>query len=994
MAEAQLCGLQDEFTCFLCQGFLTDPVTIPCGHNFCLKCLTNYWDQSQECSCPQCRENFTTRPALRRNTLLNEVIKKLKDKAITPPPPPSKNYAGPGDVECDFSTGEKFRAVKSCLTCPSSYCQTHLQPLYEGDALKHHMLVDPDRNLKEKLCEKHQKSLEIFCKTDDLCICMICVVTGHKNHEMVELESEREDKQKQTLSHIKRRLKEREKTLKETRRAMDEMKMSVKRNVEENKKSFTALIRCIEEADRKLTERIREQEKREMEKAEGVMEQLEKEIEELKRREAELKELSETKDHLHFLQKQLKVSLSVIKRRLAEKEKTLKETRRAMDEMKRKAEGVMKQLEKETEELKRKDAELKELSETKHHLDFLQTFSSHCVLPADGDLVSFTVTTDFSSDGMRKELSGLTKVWRRSASGSGTASVPRVELKSRIVWGRNDLLSLSVEQDGNSSLSLKLLLCLEIILFSGCSGLSIIVLKKNILMMAEAQLFVSQDEFTCSVCLDTLTDPVSLHCGHSFCLKCLTNYWDQSQVCSCPQCRHTFKLRPELKRNTLLNEVIKKLKKTALSPLPLPSKNYVGPGDVECDFCTGKKFRAVKSCLTCMASYCQTHLQPHYEVAALKHHRLVDPDRNLKEKLCEKHQKSLEMFCKTDETCICMMCGVTEHDGHEKVELEMEREGKWKQLGVTQSEIRRRLEEKEKKLMETRRTVEEMKLSIERVMGEHKKIFTDLIHCIEEAHKKLTEKIREQEKREMEKAEGVMEQLKKEIEELKRREAELKELSETEDRLHFLQVRATLHREFDQTGVCVTCETSKSRDLRNFCPLTLDINTAHRELRLSEGNKKVTREETKAKYPDHPKRFDYWEQVLCKEALTGTRCYWEVEGSGDCVVIGVAYKGLSRKGLGWECGLGHNNKSWCLLCSHFLYSVCHNNQETAISAPYSPRIGVFLDWPAGSLSFYSVSHTMTLLHRFNTSFTEPLYPGFWFGRNSSVTICHLTPCDH
>ncbi|XP_039608994.1 E3 ubiquitin/ISG15 ligase TRIM25-like [Polypterus senegalus] len=347
MAEAQLCGLQDEFTCFLCQGFLTDPVTIPCGHNFCLKCLTNYWDQSQECSCPQCRENFTTRPALRRNTLLNEVIKKLKDKAITPPPPPSKNYAGPGDVECDFSTGEKFRAVKSCLTCPSSYCQTHLQPLYEGDALKHHMLVDPDRNLKEKLCEKHQKSLEIFCKTDDLCICMICVVTGHKNHEMVELESEREDKQKQTLSHIKRRLKEREKTLKETRRAMDEMKMSVKRNVEENKKSFTALIRCIEEADRKLTERIREQEKREMEKAEGVMEQLEKEIEELKRREAELKELSETKDHLHFL----------------------------------------------------------------------QTFSSRCVLPSDGDSLSFTVMTDFSSENLRKELSGLTKSLERISQG-------------------------------------------------------------------------------------------------------------------------------------------------------------------------------------------------------------------------------------------------------------------------------------------------------------------------------------------------------------------------------------------------------------------------------------------------------------------------------------------------------------------------------------------------------------------------------------------------
>ncbi|KAG2465400.1 TRI47 protein, partial [Polypterus senegalus] len=422
------------------------------------------------------------------------------------------------------------------------------------------MLVDSARNLKEKLCKKHQKSLEMFCKTDEMCICVLCGITEHDGHEKVELETEREGKQKQlggTLSEIRRRLEKKEKKMKETRRTIEQMKVS------------------------------------------GI--------------------------------------------------KTRKE-------------------------------------------------------------------------------------------------------------------------------------------------------KK--LTMAETQLGGLLDEFICPICLETLTDPVTIPCGHNFCLKCITDYWDHRQEFYCPQCRQNFRTRPALQRNTLLNEVIKKLKKTALS-VP-PSKNYAGPGDMECDFCAGKKFRVVKSCLTCMASYCQTHLQPHYEVAALKHHKLVDPDRNLKEKLCEKHQKILEMFCRTDKTCICLMCGMTEHDGHEKVELETEREGKQKQLGATQSEIRRRLEEKEKKLRETRRTVEEMKLSVERVMKEHEKSFTDLIHCIEEVHKKLAERIREQEKREMEKAEGVMEQIKKEIKKLKRREAELKELSETKDHLHFLQVRVTLHRESDQTGVCVT----------------------------------------------------------------------------------------------------------------------------------------------------------------------------------------------
>ncbi|XP_039608619.1 tripartite motif-containing protein 16-like [Polypterus senegalus] len=558
--------------------------------------------------------------------------------------------------------------------------------------------------------------------------------------------------------------------------------------------------------------------------------------------------------------------------------------------------------------------------------------------------------------------------------------------------------------------------------------------------MAEAQMFVSQDKFTCSVCLDTLTDPVSIPCGHNFCLKCLTDCWDQSQVCSCPQCRHTFTTRPELNRNTLLNEVIKKLKKTKISPPS--SQNYAGPGDVECDVCTGKKFRAVKSCLTCLASFCPNHLQPHFKGAAWKRHKLVDPDGYLKEKLCEKHQKSLEMFCRTDDSCICLMCAVTGHKNHEMAVLETEREEKQKQLGETLSEIRRRLEKREKKLKEMRRTVEQMKISVEREIEENEKSFTTLIRCIEEAHRKLTERIREQEKRETEKAEGVIERLEKEIEELRRREAELKEHSETKDHLHFLQTfssHCVLPADGDSLSFTVTADFS-SEDLRKelsglkktvekisqgdimtrtpsgcearnftlqppepqsreeflqyFCPLTLDINTANGRLHLSEGNKKVTREWTKAKYPDHPDRFDYWPQVLCREALTGTRCYWEVECSGDNVLIGVAYKGLGRKGEGWECSLGYNDKSWSLLCSHSQYSVHHNINKTEISAPYSPTIGVYLDWPAGSLSFYSVSHTMTLLHRFNTSFTEPLYPGFWLSLHSSVTISHLTPCDH
>uniref|UniRef100_A0A8C4XC09 B30.2/SPRY domain-containing protein n=1 Tax=Erpetoichthys calabaricus TaxID=27687 RepID=A0A8C4XC09_ERPCA len=187
-------------------------------------------------------------------------------------------------------------------------------------------------------------------------------------------------------------------------------------------------------------------------------------------------------------------------------------------------------------------------------------------------------------------------------------------------------------------------------------------------------------------------------------------------------------------------------------------------------------------------------------------------------------------------------------------------------------------------------------ISVQREMQENEKSFTALIRCIEEAHRKLTERIREQEKKNRRLKESWSDW--REIEQLKRKEAELKELSETKDHVHFLQVRVTLHRDSDQTGISSLVFFSL---LSDFCPLTLDINTAQRYLHLSEGNKKVTFKGTKAKYPDHPDRFDHWPQVLCREALTGTRCYWEVECSGDFMMIGVAYKGLTRKGDGgWE----------------------------------------------------------------------------------------------
>ncbi|XP_071251322.1 NLR family CARD domain-containing protein 3-like isoform X1 [Salvelinus alpinus] len=184
--------------------------------------------------------------------------------------------------------------------------------------------------------------------------------------------------------------------------------------------------------------------------------------------------------------------------------------------------------------------------------------------------------------------------------------------------------------------------------------------------------------------------------------------------------------------------------------------------------------------------------------------------------------------------------------------------------------------------------------------------------------------------------------------------------------------------------------------LRKYaCDLTLDPNTVNRLLSLSEENRKVTRRTKEQPYPNHPERFDYRKQVLCREGLTGC-CYWEVEWSGRRAGIGVTYKGISRRGEGEDSLIGWNDKSWSLVCSDNLYTAWHNNNPTLIAVPPSSshRVGVYLDWPAGTLSFYRVSSdTVTHLYTFTSTFTEPLYPGFLV-YDSSVSLCQEVPVSN
>ncbi|XP_022519402.2 NLR family CARD domain-containing protein 3 [Astyanax mexicanus] len=189
-----------------------------------------------------------------------------------------------------------------------------------------------------------------------------------------------------------------------------------------------------------------------------------------------------------------------------------------------------------------------------------------------------------------------------------------------------------------------------------------------------------------------------------------------------------------------------------------------------------------------------------------------------------------------------------------------------------------------------------------------------------------------------------------------------------------------------------------------FCDFTLDPNTVNRYLSLSEENRRVNNRGELQSYPDHPERFDYYQQVLSRESVTGVtgRCYWEAEWSGRGAEVALSYKTISRNGWGPDCLFGRNINSWSLSCSDNRYSVYHNNNRTVFSTPPSDcrRVGVYVDCPAGTLSFYSVStdthlhshtptHTLTHLHTFYTTFTQPLYAGIWVHKGSSVRLCEI-----
>uniref|UniRef100_A0A8C2J9Z0 E3 ubiquitin-protein ligase TRIM39-like n=1 Tax=Cyprinus carpio TaxID=7962 RepID=A0A8C2J9Z0_CYPCA len=484
------------------------------------------------------------------------------------------------------------------------------------------------------------------------------------------------------------------------------------------------------------------------------------------------------------------------------------------------------------------------------------------------------------------------------------------------------------------------------------------------------------EEIQCSICRDVFTDPVSTPCGHNFCKTCLNKCWDNSQTCSCPYCKETFKQRPDLKINTTLRELVDHYKKKS------PEKTT----EVLCDICEERKLKALKSCLVCQSSYCESHLEPHLIVTRMKKHRLMDPVSNLEDYICQKHERPLDLFCRDDQTCVCSTCTVKDHKNHNTVPIEEESQEKKNELMKTQKDMQLMIQNRIKKIQDIKHSAEVRKVKKEKAA--RVELFTDLIRSIQRHQTELLEMMEEQQKAAEKQEQELIEELEQEITELKMRNTELEQLSHTEDHLHLLQDFSsllntrnwpeismkthesleTLRRALTQLKdtidekLTLTVSTELKWMQQYAVDVTLDPDTAHPKLILSDDGKQVRHGDIRQKLPNKPERFDPCPCVLGKEGFSSGRFYFEVQVKGKTE---------------WDLGV---------------------NRNVTLSLRVKPqRVGVFVNYEEGLVSFYDVESSSHIYSFTAQSFTEKLYPYFCpcnndGSKNSSPLI--ITPVNY
>ncbi|XP_029914369.1 E3 ubiquitin-protein ligase TRIM39-like [Myripristis murdjan] len=611
--------------------------------------------------------------------------------------------------------------------------------------------------------------------------------------------------------------------------------------------------------------------------------------------------------------------------------------------------------------------------------------------------------------------------------------------------------------------------------------------------MALSSAFLSEDQFSCSICLDVFTNPVSTPCGHSFCQACISSYWDGkaggggSKSYMCPLCKETFRKRPELHINRTLKEITEQFKQMATTgagmgrreeePNPHPHRSQrqslsspLRPGEMpESVFAEMmNRFQRPSTTGSPPPAYPQTnasqpqsstqvnvHPQAFHQAQTHEHHDPPPPyspprrytlsgpgDSSSDLPLCPAHMRGLEFFCRTDQTCICSVClERAEHRGHNAIPAKREWHIKKSQLGITEVELKDLISERERKMEEIQKSLQDIQAAAERETEGSVCVFAKLVSSVEHCQAEVLEVIEMARRAAEHRAKSLLRELEQEIAELKKRSTTLNQLAQSEDYILFLKTfpalssipptkdwsdarvvseltsgvvlktvtqmmerfQEELHKlpeicQRSQLEQSVSRQSPKVRRVQEYAAdITLDPHTAHPRLMISVDGKQVCCSDRYQPVPDNPERFDRVVCVLAREGFNSGRHYWEVEVGGKTDWdLGVASRSINRKG---KITVSPAHGYWFLSLRDQVDYAFRTEPSTSLEVPIRPsRVGIYVDCDKGLLSFYNVE-AKVLIYTFTDSFPDTIHPFFSpctnkSGRNEApLIICPVAPTE-
>lgn len=541
--------------------------------------------------------------------------------------------------------------------------------------------------------------------------------------------------------------------------------------------------------------------------------------------------------------------------------------------------------------------------------------------------------------------------------------------------------------------------------------------------MASNVSLLSEDQFLCPICLDMFVRPVSTPCGHNFCISCITSYWDNEALCQCPLCKERFDTRPHLKVNTFISELASQFMMLQASDGYIWSSEQLkasSGGVVLCDICTEDQQEAVKSCVECLSSYCSLHLEPHHRAAGLKRHKLVDPLENLEDKLCKEHSHLHVLFCRTDKVLLCDVCASSQHVSHDIVPVSRAYKEMKDLLGDTEDRVQQMIQERQQTVEATKESIDESQRESKDVIASSVQELTMLASEIQKSQAELVQVMEERQKAAEEEADGFISSVEQELAQLQSTATKLRELKQTEDQLHFLQsfpsasllpptmdlssFRFSRQLEIQHVHRCVSSSASQLRtllqsmstEINNFsvCEdgtlgyvqryevnVLLDPDTAHPLLVISEDRRQVRYSMGSGLWGIQnlkPSMFTEQLAVLGQRGYLARKFYFEVfVGEKTEWCLGVATASVQRRGALIRSPFSGLWAIW-FLQDQFETFGCPG---VTVHFGRVERVGVFVDYDQGEISFYDVQAARLIYSFTEYVFDEELYP-------------YLNPCDN